>query len=163
MRYRASFDATTKLITLGVIVLFLFLLYRYFFISPLINFLSISVAFLFCLILFLSWLYSTYGYEVKDKRFIIHRRKGKIIVPLCDIKSIRVIHKKELGTLIRMWGSGGLFGYYGHFRSTRIGKLKLYTTQRKNLVLVTTVDQDYLLLSPDDLSMIEEIKSGILP
>jgi hypothetical protein len=89
---------------------------------------------------------------------IIVRPIKRIIIPLADIKEVRLLNKEELGTLIRMFGSGGLFGYYGTFKSTRMGKLKLYTTRRNNRIMLTTVDEERILISPDDLSIIDALK-----
>lgn len=161
MRYRASLDTTAKLLTSAVILLMLFILYRNFFAVQISLAIKLVVVVGFWIILFLSWAFSTSAYEVDSENIIIHRQYGKVVIPLSNVKSVRTVNKKELGTLIRTWGSGGLFGYYGNFRSTRMGKLKLYTTQRKNLVLVTTLDEDHILLSPDDLTMVQKIESGI--
>ncbi len=161
MRYRASLDTTAKLLTSAVILLMLFVLYRSFFVLQTSLAIKLVVALACWIILFLGWAYSISAYEVDNENIIIYKQYGKVVIPLSDVKSVRTVNKKELGTLIRTWGSGGLFGYYGNFRSTRMGKLKLYTTQRKNLVLVTTLDEDHILLSPDDLTMIQKIESGI--
>ncbi len=46
--------------------------------------------------------------------------------------------------------SGGLFGYYGLFRTSKLGKFSWYVTNRKNSVVVITGAKT-TLVSPDDV------------
>jgi hypothetical protein len=49
----------------------------------------------------------------------------------------------------RLWGSGGLFGYYGLFWTSRLGKCTWYVTSRKRPVVVIA-ESKTTLFSPDD-------------
>jgi hypothetical protein len=68
-----------------------------------------------------------------------------------------LVDKSEFRTLIRTFGVGGLFGYYGYYYSSSLGKLILYTTQRKNLILIEQKVGRKVLLSPDGTSMLETL------
>ena len=50
---------------------------------------------------------------------------------------------------IRLWGSGGLFGYYGLFSTAKLGKSTWYVTNRSNAVVLITAAKT-ILFSPDD-------------
>ena len=56
----------------------------------------------------------------------------------------------DLRRAIRLRGSGGLFGYYGLFRSAKLGKFKAYVTDKNNRVVVITGSKT-ALFSPDDV------------
>jgi hypothetical protein len=51
---------------------------------------------------------------------------------------------------MRLFGSGGFFGYYGLFRTTKFGKCTCYVTNRKNMVVIVA-DSKTTLYSPDDV------------
>jgi hypothetical protein len=52
---------------------------------------------------------------------------------------------------IRLWASGGLYGYFGIFFFRGIGKVKMYATNRNNLVLVKDAKNTKYLISPDNV------------
>ena len=58
-------------------------------------------------------------------------------------------HPEDLRGCIRLWGSGGLFGYYGLFRTAKLGKSTWYVTSRNNSVVVITAAKT-VLFSPDE-------------
>jgi len=49
----------------------------------------------------------------------------------------------------RLAGSGGLFGYYGLFQTSKLGRSNWYLTNRQHSVVVITASRT-VLLSPDD-------------
>ncbi|MBO9570901.1 MAG: PH domain-containing protein [Chitinophagaceae bacterium] len=160
--YKTSLDRTAKAITAITLLLLAFISYRNWFVSSVPVWLKIVITLSFLAIVIIAWIYAPQNYLIENETLVINRAVGRVYIPLNGIVGIREVNKKELGTLIRLWGSGGLFGYYGKFRSTRMGKLTLYTTRRSNLVLLTTDSGEKILLSPDDISVIDSIR-GYLP
>ncbi|MBA4167147.1 MAG: hypothetical protein H0X41_06340 [Chitinophagaceae bacterium] len=161
MEYRASLDNVSKVITVVCFLFIGFLIYRNAALVRISPLFSILIALFFFGIFIASYLYGPNKYLVKNGMLIIVRPINKISIPLADIKEARILKKDELGTIIRTsaWGAGGLFGYYGNFRSLRIGKMKLYTTRRDRRILITTTDDDLIIISPDDVSILDELKS----
>jgi hypothetical protein len=51
----------------------------------------------------------------------------------------------------RLWASGGLYGYFGIFVFKGIGTVRVYATNRNNLVLVENVKNTKYLVSPDNI------------
>jgi len=51
---------------------------------------------------------------------------------------------------IRLFGDGGLFGYYGLFRTSKLGKCTWYVTNRRNAVVMIASSKTYIF-SPDDV------------
>jgi hypothetical protein len=161
VEYRASLDNLSKGITIVCFLLFGFLIYKNSTLVRISPYFSIFMTVFFFAIFLGSFLYGPQKYIVKNGMLIIVRPINKISIPLADIKEARILIKGELGTVIRTWGSGGLFGYYGNFRSLRIGKMKLYTTRRDNRILITTVDDDLILISPDDTALVNALKPDL--
>ncbi len=63
---------------------------------------------------------------------------------------LRRVAPDDLRGCIRLWGSGGLFGYYGLFRTSTLGKCTWYATDRKKLV-VLIAERKTTIYSPDDI------------
>lgn len=111
--------------------------------------------FLFC------YLYAPQAYIVESDKLSIIRPIGNIDLALNNFSSVRLVDKSEIRTLVRTFGVGGLFGYFGFYYSSSMGKLSLYTTQRKNLVLIEQKEGRKVILSPDDASLVETLVSKL--
>ena len=79
-------------------------------------------------------------------------------IKISAITEARILNSNEMSGLIRTFGNGGLFGYYGKFYNTKLKHLTLYTTQRKNRILIETSQSKKIVISPDDLSFVEKLK-----
>ncbi len=115
----------------------------------------------FLVILLGSWMYAPQSYEVDNSKIIIKRPVSDRRIELREIKEIRLVQKGEMRGLVRTFGVGGLFGIYGKFYSTGLGNLTFYATQQKNRVLITTIDDKKLVITPNDTSMVEDVKKRI--
>lgn len=140
--FSAPYDTTTKAITAVVCVLLMFLAWivHVIFIVP-----------LFPLLFVITYAYSPRGYEVSDGAIVVRRLIGNIRVPLADVLSIRAGTPDDFTGVIRLWGNGGLFGYFGLFRTAKLGKCHWYVTDRNRTVIVFTSTK-ILVLSPDDIA-----------
>ena len=98
----------------------------------------------------LSYVYSPRSYRVDGKTLVVCRPVGSVRVSLENVRELRPTTKDDFRGGIRLWGSGGLFGYYGLFRTSRLGRCTFYVTNRKNTVVLVT-DQKTVLVSPDDV------------
>ncbi len=116
----------------------------------------------FSLIVFLSWYFAPKSYTLENGLLYINRPAGKIKISVADATLIRTLTKEELGGGIRIFGVGGLFGYYGRFQYPKIGNVRLYATQRKNYILIITTDNKKIIITPDDMGMAEAMKSSSL-
>lgn len=167
MLYKASLDNIAKIISIAILLLFLgvgfSIIYSLDPTNP--NEIPLWAAFLiesvFLGIYLFCYLYAPQSYLVEEDKISIIRPIGKLDLSLNNISSIRLIDLSELKSLIRTFGVGGLFGYYGYYYSSKLGKLSLYTTQRKNLILIEQKVGRKILLSPDDTSMVESVQSKL--
>jgi hypothetical protein len=139
--FSASYDSTTKAVSAVVCLALL-----------VVAFLAhiIFVALLFPLLIFFAYAYSPRGYALTEDALVIKRLIGNIRVPLGSIREIRAGFADDFTCCVRLWGSGGLFGHYGLFRTSTLGKCYWYMTNRSRSVIVTTPNKT-LVLSPDDV------------
>ncbi len=138
----ASFDSLTKFISAGVC---------FFLIGATVGTRSVLAACLCVLVLGLGYAYSARGYAIKEGALVIRRLIGNIEIPLGDIREVRAAEAEDLKGCIRLFGSGGFFGYYGLYRTSKLGKSSWYVTQRDHGVVIVTGDRT-LVLSPDDVN-----------
>ncbi len=140
-QFSASYDKTTKVLS-AVISLFLAV------IAIITS--SAIVAGIGAVLILLSYGYSPRAYVVSDRSIIVRRLIGTARISLEGIREARAATEDDLSGCIRLWGNGGLWGYYGLFQTSKLGRAWWYVTNRKNTVVVIT-DQKTTLFSPDDV------------
>src|SRR5437763_1274408 len=127
MQFGATWDTVTKTITAAVAIVVVAVSF-----TTKIPFAIGVVAFLFAL----AYAWSPAGYAVSDGALVIRRLLGNISIPLAAIRAARAATADDFRGCIRLFGSGGLFGYYGLFRSAALGKSKWYMTDRRHAVVL---------------------------
>lgn len=110
---------------------------------------NLPVAVLALAIFSLSFAYSPRGYVVSDGSVIVVRLIGDVRIPLDEVREARATTRDDLRGCVRLWGNGGLFGYYGLFRTRAFGVCSWYVTNRSQMVMVKTAAKT-VLFSPDD-------------
>jgi hypothetical protein len=80
----------------------------------------------------------------------VKRGIGKVRVPLENLREARRVTADDLQGRVRLGASGGLFGYYGLFRTTKLGRCISYVTDRKNMVVLIGASGT-TVFSPDDV------------
>lgn len=152
MDFSASYDKTTKIITVLVSVLMLVVLASMW-ISlkaagtwlPLLFMAAVSF-----LAIIMPYGFSVKKYQLSNEELVICRPFGNKQFPLTTLASAVVIDPKLLRWSWRIFGSGGMFGYYGTFGNKQLGTMKWYMTRKDRVILITTVSNKKILLSPDD-------------
>jgi hypothetical protein len=100
-------------------------------------------------VLLAGWALSPAGYALAGGHLLVRRRLARPIeVPLSSVRGVALLPPEALRGAIRTFGSGGLFGHYGRFRSRALGAFRMYATRRRDLVAVRTAD-GLLVLSPE--------------
>jgi hypothetical protein len=139
-RFSASYDTPTKVIsTLACLVLLIAAVAVH----------NLPVAGLALAVFGVGFAYSPREYVVSDGAITVKRLIGDVRIPLEGVREARAITKDDLRGCIRLWGSGGLFGYYGLFRTRTLGTSTWYVTNRSHAVVVRTAAKT-VLFSPDD-------------
>lgn len=145
VHFRASYDRLTRVLSPILVAVFVgsALLVWAVPTPPMIRY---GATLLFLLIPLITYLYSPAGYSIGPEALYIHRVRGVVRVPMESIRSARRGGSGELRG-VRTFGSGGLFGYFGRFYSSRLGHYRAYLTQRGNLVVIEA--EHTYVLSPD--------------
>lgn len=85
--------------------------------------------------------------EIGAEAIVILRRYKSIVLNREDIKSIEPLTKGDMRGVIRTCGVGGLFGYFGHYYSNKLGSFKLFATSFENLYLIKLWNGKAIVLS----------------
>ena len=152
MTYKASYDNLTKIITIGVTILFAFICFAPIIIikngsedrSPIFTVVALISVY------FISYGFSTKAYQLKQDEVIIQRLLGNVKIKRSEILSIEIIEKEQMGWLIRTFGVGGLFGYWGRFSSSKLGSMTWYATRKNKIVLIAKINNKKIVITPDE-------------
>lgn len=158
-KFSAPYGKLTKYISVFTILFLIGLALFFFFMGKQISYLS---TFLFVLLsailIFLSYAFSPLGYTVDHKEIVIQRIIKSIIIPLSTVKGVKFDPKAGGLRAVRLFGSGGLFGYYGKFRSAELGVHDRYVTDCKKSVVIYA-NKTYVI-SPDKPEVFVELVKG---
>jgi hypothetical protein len=141
MYFSASLDKTTKIISAIVLAI------------PVVIFFVVKMPFILglaALIGVLGFAWSPRGYFVTPEAITVKRLIGNAVLPRAGVREARACTADDLRGALRLFGSGGLFGYYGTFRTSTLGTCTWYVTNRQNMVVVA--GEKPWLVSPDDVS-----------
>lgn len=151
MTYKTSLDNLAKGITIGVTILFaIIIIGEYSIIKDEGRAIPICTTFVLLLIYFIAFAFRPINYNLTADKLIIHRLFVDVKIDRNQIKSVELIDKENIGWAIRTFGVRGLFGYYGDFANKRLGSMTWYATRRDRTVLVLTVDNKKIILTPND-------------
>lgn len=151
MTFKASLDRLAKGVTIAVSILFAIVVaaqvYLYLSGAHLSAFLT---AIPILLIYFATYSFRPINYDITSDKLVIHRAIKNVIIRRKDIKRVEPINKDQMKWTIRTFGVGGLFGYYGEFVNSKLGEMTWYATRRDKTVLIETVDDKKLIVTPDE-------------
>ena len=143
--FGAHHDRLTRIVSGGVVLLLVAV--------PLMamraGMVAVFIAMAFMAVLALAFAYSPRGFEISEGEFHVKRLIGDVTFPLTSLRFVRDATPADFRGCVRLWGSGGLFGYYGLFWSKALGKSRWYVTDRSKAVVVTDGSQT-VLVSPED-------------
>ncbi len=140
-QFSAPYDSTTKIMSVVICVLLAV-------VAALTR--NAFVVLIGTALLFFTFAFSPREYSIQDRSIVVKRLIGNVIISLDGIREARIATADDLRGAIRLWANGGLFGHYGLFRTSKLGKCWWYVTNRKNAVVVVT-EQKTVLFSPDDV------------
>ncbi len=151
MTYKTSLDNLAKGVTIGVTLLFAFIIFgQYSIIKDAGRVIPIYTTVALLLIYFIAFAFRPINYKLSADQLIIHRLLSDIKIDRDQIKSVEYLDKEKMGWAFRTFGVGGLFGYFGKFANTKIGSMTWYATRRNKTVLVRTMSNKKIILTPDE-------------
>jgi len=153
--FKVHFSNTTKVISTISILIFLlasgFIVYE----IQNNNQISLSVKSIILiapLSILLTYLFMPKQYEINENELVIHRKIGNLKIVLNEITNIEKIEQyTQLGFVIRLFGSGGLFGWLGIFYSGKYGIFKMYAGAASPLLMISYGNGKKIGISPEDL------------
>jgi hypothetical protein len=154
--HKASMDNLTKGLTIGVSILLLIsgfvpILTSEFQFSNVITPGPFYVMpFAFIIILVITYGFSPKGYAFEDRKLVIYRPFQNKFYATEYILNVSLVDRKELKNSLRVFGVGGLFGYFGLFRNSRYGTMIWYATRRDQFVVIERSNGKTIVLSPND-------------
>jgi hypothetical protein len=106
------------------------------------------------------------GYSLSGRTLLVRRLAGSVRIHLDELSDARPATADDISGASRVLGNGGLFGYYGLFRTPKLGTCHWYVTNRNNAVLLF-LGEKTVVISPDDvpsfrdaLRVVAPLKSG---
>lgn len=101
---------------------------------------------------------------VTEKSLRIWRLIGKVEISLEDINSCTIIGDSSsiFDKTIRTFGSGGLYGFIGHFKHDKYGKMRMFVTHTKQCFLIRMKDGRHFVVSSPKREEIVEFINGRL-
>ncbi len=146
-KFKAPFDALVKVITWGTIILLTCMIILFLFIKAIPSWFPMLMLIFFGVVVYLTYAYSPLGFEIKTNCVVIVRKIKPVLIGLDKIKEVKVDLSAASLMCLRLFGSGGLFGFFGTFYSRQLKVHKRYVTCRKNSVLIVA-DKKYVI-TPD--------------
>jgi hypothetical protein len=163
MDFKTSYDAQTRDMTwagCGIFGVFaLQRLYTYS-LSPRERMDILAMAletFLFLTIPLVVYLFSPLGYSVRDGALVIHRPLRPVVIPLEEIQNVELLASDDITASYRVFGVGGLFGYYGLFFRNELGIVHFYLRNKENPIMIDTANHGRLLISPDSPGLLRAL------
>ena len=90
---------------------------------------------------------------VQNGLLIITHPIGRTVIEKSDVVKIEAIDRSELRGSLRLFGSGGFFGWFGIFRNSKLGTYRIYCGQLENLYFVKTQTKSYVISSTKPIEL----------
>lgn len=84
---------------------------------------------------------------IDDKSIVITHPIGQTVILKSEITEISAVERSEIRGSLRLFGSGGFFGWFGIFRNSKFGTYRLYCGQLENLYLIKALTKNYIISS----------------
>jgi len=158
---KARYGRSVWIITLTVCALIIAIAVNTLYVSLTNNNVEVGVlTALLCLgLLVVPYLFSPRAFELTRNGIVVRRILRSFEIPYSKIR------KAYLADLswkrIRLWASGGLYGFYGLFYVARLGKVWVYATRRCNLVVIETEGNKYAISPEDPEEFLEMLKKFV--
>jgi len=164
MYFAAQWDKTLKAITYAVVVFLIVeaigISIALFLTTSQTMALLVTILIVICntLILGFTYLYAPQGYVVDESGITVTRKRAPVHIEFESIKEVSRIERDRFMKSLRIFGNGGLFGYYGSFRNKELGNFKMYATHGDCGVLIDA-DKTYVMTPDRADEFVEVVRS----
>ncbi|MEY3099647.1 MAG: Bacterial domain [Bacteroidota bacterium] len=108
----------------------------------------ISIGLIFLLAIGASLILVPFQIQMHDTKLVLRRFAGNIEIRIEDILQIQAIDYAELRRKI---GIDGLFGFYGFYDLTSVGRVKLMAKSKQQMVLILSSNLEPIVVSVDNV------------
>ena len=152
MTYKTSLDNVTKVITLGITILFAAIIIGQYSIvkDATASATPIYATVGLLIIYFIVFAFRPVKYSLTTGNLIVHRLFSCVKIERSKIKSVELVDKEILSWSVRVFGVGGFFGYFGKFANAKLGTMTWYATRKDRIVLVKMLNNKKIILTPDE-------------
>lgn len=122
--------------------------------------------FIFCaaIIMALMVLSAPKAIFVTDDSIELRSLVKSTYIPIESVVEVKTIRRREVRSLVPLWGIFGFWGYYGRYIDLHDAKLyTLYATSRVNLVSITTRQRRYVISCRQPNKLVETIAAQKSP
>ncbi len=109
-----------------------------------------------------TWLHSPRTLMIDRNTLTIGRRVKPVVISLGDIRRVERVESKIVRRSMRTMGNGGMWAYTGKYYHREIGNYQLFATEMRNLLLIETDKQKYVVSSVDT-HMYRMLRDSIKP
>ena len=101
--------------------------------------------------------------SVSETEVRIHYIVSDKKIDIDGIKSVNLYQFRKNDRPIRIIGSGGLFGYIGHFKNDELGDFYMYVKNIDNMVLIKTNKEPIIISckNPEDFVSLFDTNNGV--
>lgn len=92
--------------------------------------------------------FAPWGYMVRPDAIVVGRLGSPLVISYQRIREVRRTDSREIGFAWRVFGSAGFLGWFGLFRSRRLGEFRACATNQQDLVLITKTNGAKIVISP---------------
>lgn len=150
MVFKVSLDKLAKGVTIGMAVLFIALPIWSLYLIGELHAATIIAPVFGMIIFFITYAYRPVHYVLHPDNIIIKRGMSDIVIHRSNVQKVELIDKERLSGSMRIFGVGGMFGYFGKFTNHKIGVMIWYATRRDKAVLIVTKQQKKYIITPDE-------------
>jgi Bacterial PH domain len=94
---------------------------------------------------------SPLGYAIDNRALYVERKALRTLrVPLNQIAAVKYMPVTSLQGAIRVYGTGGLFGWAGRYRLPGLGPVSMHATNLEQLIIIQRRHRKPILISPAD-------------
>ena len=165
-QYKASLDKTTAGISIAFTILVLVLIVKSIQILLRNNWSSQDAPMYFFIILVLiviwvtAFLRQIRHYELSDNQLLIKTRRNTHTILLKEVEKIEELNLLPFASLKNL-ARRALFAYRGRYHFPTLGYIDFYASQKKNLIYLQTKNKENIIISPDDIALLKDIKNKI--
>ena len=90
---------------------------------------------------------------IQNGLLIITHPIGRTVIEKSQVVKLEAIERSDLRGSIRLFGSGGFFGWFGIFRNSKFGVYRIYCGQLENLYHIKTLTKSYIISSSTPIEL----------